>query len=938
MSLGRSESRLTLGEAGSRSPARSWHAVEAEQSLEILGASAGGLDEGEAGERLRSHGPNAIAVARPDGPLQLLWRQLNSPLLFVLLGSGAIALLLGKVTDGAVVLGVVVLNALIGFIQEYRALEAITALGQMTPDVATVRRSGRAGQVPAAEVVPGDVVLIQSGDRVPADIRLLSVKNLQVDESALTGEAVPAAKQVKAVPEDAGLGDRSCMSYGGTMVTFGTGVGVAVATGPDTELGRISALLRQTEALTTPLTRSMAKVSLWLTVVILAVTAFLLGIGWARGYAMADATVAAISLAVAAIPEGLPAIITIALAIGVRRMARRRVIIRSLPAVETLGSTTVICSDKTGTLTRNEMTVKALWTPGGSYQLSGAGYEPVGRLENEEGEVVPPPRDVLELVRAGALCNDSALRRSAAERWVAEGDPTEVALTVAARKLGLTEEQLHAEWPRIDSVPFESERQMMGTLHRGPDGSQLILLKGAPEVVFAACGLHAGGALASAAGLQAALETLAASGLRVLAMASKVAEQPIEELGPEHLQDGFRLLGLQGMSDPPRPEAIAAVDECKRAGIRVKMITGDHAATASAIGRQLGLDAGGGVVTGAQLSRMSDDELLQTATSADVFARVSPEHKLRLVSALQQKGNVVAMTGDGVNDAPALKRADIGVAMGITGTAVSRQASDMVLTDDNFASIVSAVEEGRRVFDNLTKSLVFVLPTNLGEALIILAAVMFFPISGGQPTMPILPVQILWVNLVATVALALPLAFEAMEPNVMRRPPRAPGAPILDSFVLGRTAYVAGLMAAGAIGLFLVELDLGLDSGLSLAAATREAQTAAVTSIVAFQVFYLLSCRSLKRSILSIGLFSNPLVFVGVGTILLLQLGFVYLPFMQHLFGSAPLGPGAWLRAFLVGALVVPVVAIEKQLRRRAERSGHVGPKDSHSRSPGIDG
>ncbi len=896
-----------------------WHAVEARDSVALLDTREEGLSQAEAAQRLIQHGANTIVVARPDGPLLLLLRQLNSPLLFVLLGSGAIALFLGKVTDGAVVLGVVVLNAIIGFIQEYRAQKAITALSQMVPETATVRREGRVAHIPAAEIAPGDIVLLQSGDRVPADLRLLAVKNLQVDESALTGEAVPVAKHVMTVPEDSGLGDRTCMSYGGTMVTYGTGVGVVAATGSGTELGRISALLRQTDVLATPLTRSMARVSLWLTFVILGVTAILFGVGWLRGYSIADATVAAISLAVAAIPEGLPAIITIALAIGVRRMARRRVIIRSLPAVETLGSTTVICSDKTGTLTRNEMTVQSIWTPSGAFQVKGVGYEPEGHLLKDGASVDSPPSEVVDVVRAGALCNDSALRLSPEERWVAEGDPTEVALIVAARKLGLTEEALSEQWPRLDTIPFESERQLMGTLHRSPDNRQVIFVKGAPEVVFARCSPEAHGHAPAQAELRCAVEALAATGLRVLGMALKTVDEPLAQLEERHLEGGFRFLGLQGMSDPPRQEAIAAIGECKRAGIRVKMITGDHAATAAAIGKQLNLGADRAVVTGNELARLSDEELKTTAASADLFARVAPEHKLRLVRALQENGEVVAMTGDGVNDAPALKRADIGVAMGITGTAVSRQASDMVLTDDNFASIVSAIEEGRRVFDNLVKSLVFVLPTNIGEALVVLVAVMLFPVEGGNPTMPILPVQILWVNLVATVALALPLAFEAMEPNVMGRPPRVPHAPILDAFVLARTTYVAVLMAAGAIGLFVFELGLGLDKGLGQAMAMKEAQTAAVTAIIAFQVFYLLSCRSLKRTVFSIGVFSNPLVYVGVGVIILLQVGFIYLPFMQHLFGSAGLGLEAWLRATLVGAAVWPVVALEKAVRRRWE-------------------
>ncbi len=914
-----------LAETGSGPAAPAWHTLEAEAVVAGVESRLEGLGEAEARKRLGEFGPNQIAAAQGDGPLQLFISQLKSPLLYVLMGSGALALAMGKLTDGAVVLGVVILNAIIGFIQEYRAQNAIAALGQMVPDIATVRRDGRVQRLASAEVVPGDVVLLQSGDKVPADLRLLSVKNLHVDEAALTGESIPVAKRIAAVAADSALGDRKCMSYGGTMVTHGTGVGVTVATGLLTEIGKISSLLKQTQEIATPLTRSMERVSLWLTWVILAVTFILLGVGLLRGYPLADAVVAGISLAVAAIPEGLPAIITIALAIGVRRMARRRVIIRSLPAVETLGSTTVICSDKTGTLTKNEMTVQAIWTRRGVFELSGVGYQPEGRLSMAGEELSVYPEGVMEVVRAGILCNDSHLAQDDKGIYHAEGDPTEVALVVSGRKLSLDEDLLAQQWRRLDVVPFESEKQIMGTLHLSPEGERVIFVKGAPEVVLRGCLSMGDGSAIDLEELRAAAERLAATGMRVLAMATRRLSETLEQLHEEDLGHDLVFLGLQGMSDPPRPEAILAVRDCRTAGIGVKMITGDHAGTARAVAEQLDLQQKGEVVTGNQLAAMSDDELRGVALSSNVFARVAPEHKLRLVSALQEEGNVVAMTGDGVNDAPALKRADIGVAMGITGTAVSRQASDMVLTDDNFASIVAAVEEGRRVYDNLVKSLAFVLPTNIGEALIVMVAVMFFPLTDGRPLMPVLPVQILWVNLVATVALALPLAFEAMEPGVMKRPPRDPQAPILDTFLNVRTLYVAVLMTAGAIILFFFELDLRTGQGVDRAQALSEAQTMAVTSIIAFQIFYLLSCRSIKRTVFAIGLFSNPTVFVGIATIIVLQLGFVYLPFLNQLFTSSPLGPAGWFRAFVVGATVWPVVAVEKAIRRKREEA-RTGP------------
>ncbi len=946
-----------------------WHSMNVGDVVASQQASADGLSTEEVSRRQARFGSNIISAGKPDSGLIIFLRQLNSPLLYVLLGSGTLALLMGKLTDGAVVLGVVLLNAIIGFVQEYKAQKTISALGSMIPDTTTVRRNGAVVRIPAADVVPGDVVLLQSGDKVPADLRLTAIKNLQVDESALTGEAVPVYKQIQPVAADAPLGDRSSMAYGGTMVTYGTGTGLVVGTGSDTELGRISLLLRQTDSLATPLTRSIAKVSLWLTVVIVAITLILFGISLWRGYLVADAIVAAISLAVAAIPEGLPAIITIALAIGVRRMANRRVIIRSLPAVETLGSTTIICSDKTGTLTKNEMTVQAIWTSSNNlYRVSGVGYAPEGELLHGDGRPVETdrcPEEVLEIIRAGSLCNDSTVRQDDDDNgeWIVEGDPTEISLVVAGRKLGLPEDTLREEYKRVDVVPFESERQIMGTLHLRDSGRKMtgytpgtsvgvsssdrrnlvIYIKGAPEVVASRCVAAFDGSRLDAAAIGNAIELLASRGMRVLAMARKEVPMPLSggmgsqrgggnlnagpglgtgagadtgyQLDEKDLESGFTFLGMQGMIDPPREEAKAAFVDCKNAGIGVRMITGDHAITAQAIGTQLGMPASSPVVTGNQLATMSDDQLKDVALSSHVFARVAPEHKLRLVSALQARGNVVAMTGDGVNDAPALKRADIGVAMGITGTAVSRQASDMVLTDDNFSSIVAAVEEGRRVFDNLVKSFMFVLPTNIGEALVIMAAVMFFPIIAGQPVMPILPVQILWLNLVATIALALPLAFEAKESNLMKRPPRQPSKPILDLTVIVRTVYVAVLMAAGALGLFLHEYNVFTAGGMGEQEAMAQAQTAAVTSIVFFQVFYLLTCRSLKGTMFSVGVFSNPKVFIGIAGIILLQLGFVYLPFMQSLFNSADMGVVSWLRAILSGAVVLPVVAIEKWLR-----------------------
>ena len=919
---------------------RPWHALGADDALARLDAGPEGLSADAAARRLAVAGPNILPRGRGDTPLALLMRQVNNPLIYVLIASSAVALAMGKVLDGLVVLGVVVVNTIIGFLQEYRAGKAIEALSAMVPESATVLRGGERVSVPAADLVPGDVVALQSGDKVPADVRLLGGRDLRVDEAALTGESVPVEKALAVLPPDAPLGDRRNMAYSGTLVTYGAGTGVVVATGAATELGRVSALLEQAADLQTPLTRQMQTVGKWLTIAILVVSAVLMAIGLARGYPLADALLAGIALAVAAIPEGLPAIITIALAIGVRRMARRHAIIRKLPAVETLGSTTVICSDKTGTLTRNEMTVQALWTAGGAaYRVAGVGYAPDGAITpehagnhngggNGNGAMTKlMSNDVHELLLAGVLCNDAAVARrgdgEGAGAWHVAGDPTEGALVVAAAKAGIDAAAARQRCRRIDAIPFESERQFMATLHETPDAgataARTIYVKGAPEVVLARCA----GADVDAA--HAEMDRLAAQGMRVLAFAARPVPADHARLDEQDVAGGLALLGLQGMIDPPRPEAVAAVAACHRAGITVKMITGDHRRTAEAIGRELGLAPDGArAVTGVELAAMDDAALAAAAAGGNVFARVAPEHKLRLVRALQAQGHVVAMTGDGVNDAPALKQADIGVAMGITGTAVSKEAADVVLADDNFASIAAAVEEGRRVYDNLVKALAFVLPTNLGLALILMAAVTAFPTVNGVPLLPMEPVQILWINLVATVALALPLAFEAREPDVMRRPPRRPDAPVLGAFVLIRTALVGLLMAGGALGLFLYEYHLELPR-VGHALALAEAQTMAVTTVILFQVFYLLNCRSLRDSILAIGLLSNPKVYAGIAALLVLQVGFVYAAPLNAVFGSAPLNADALTKSLAVAAVVLPVISLEKWLHARRRRGATAG-------------
>jgi magnesium-transporting ATPase (P-type) len=878
-----------------------WHAASTDDVLAQLESRPHGLTADEAGRRLQHYGPNRLT--RQEGPSAwaVLVRQLASPLIYALLLSAGVAFALGDVPDGAVVLGVVVLNALIGFVQEYRAGRAIQALARLVSEPARVRRDGQWTQAAAEHLVPGDVVAVEPGVRVAADLRVLQARGLRADESALTGESVPVDKDPAAVEPAAELGERRSMLHGGSIVTAGAAEAVVVETGDRTELGRISGLLGGIEDTRTPLTRSIGRLGAVVTKVIGAVAVVLLAVALLRGYPVADAALAAITLAVAAIPEGLPAIVTIALAVGVQRMARRRAVVRELPAVETLGSTSVICTDKTGTLTRNEMVVRRAWVPrGGEVEFDGIGYTPGGRMRVRGTPDTDLGAAVGALLEAGALANEAHLDGEGAERTVL-GDPTDGALLVAAERGGIDLDALFRERPPAAVVPFDSQRQFMAsTPLTGPADQVVTYLKGAPEVLLARVDA------AAAAAAHLVLARYAADGLRVLAVAR--AAGVADDTVLEHAD--LELLGLVALLDPPRPGVVEAVDECHRAGIRVKMITGDHAATAAAIGRDLGIVGESPAMTGTEIARSSDDELRDRVRTTDVFARVAPEHKLRLVRALQAGGAVTAMTGDGVNDAPALRQADIGVAMGRAGTAAAKEAADIVLGDDDFDTIRAAVEEGRRVYDNLVKALAFALPTNVGEALVVLVAVLAFPVVGGVPVLPVEPVQILWINLVATVSLALPIAFEVLEPGAMDRPPRRSDEPLLSRFVVMRTVWIGALMAAVAIALFLLSRGGGGGD-------VSQAQTLAVTSIAFFQIFYLLMCRTLTAPLRTIGWATNRWVFAGIAVLLVLQAGVVHLPFMQAVFRTADLTPVQWLLAAAAGAVVVPVVAVEKWWSRR---------------------
>ncbi|MEJ2033070.1 MAG: HAD-IC family P-type ATPase, partial [Deltaproteobacteria bacterium] len=754
------------------------------------------------------------------------------------------------------------------------------------------------------------MVSIQSGDKVAADLRLLRVKELRVDEAILTGESEPVAKAAKAVDEDADLGDRTCMAYSGTIVTSGQGTGVVVATGQASEIGRISDMLAEVQTLVTPLSREMDRLARHLAIVIIGVAAALFGFGvLTRGYTAVEMFMVAVGLMVAAIPEGLPAIVTITLAIGVQRMARRNAIIRRLPAVETLGAVTVICSDKTGTLTRNEMTVQAVIMAGYSYGIEGIGYDPHGGVIWNGKEIDPDLHPWLkELGRAAILCNDSVLEQQD-DGWLIQGDPTEGALLTLGGKLGLDRNFEDEERPRTDVIPFESEHRFMATLHHDHAGHGFVYLKGAPEQLFEMCTRQRRQGDDETFDLnfwqEAAME-LAGRGLRLLAVAHLSVWQEHRELNFSDVEGGLTLLGLLGITDPPRQEAIEAVRTCRSAGIEVKMITGDHGRTAQVIGRQMGID-GERVLTGSELEVTSDRALQRVIGEVNVFARSSPEHKLRLVQALQSNGEVVAMTGDGVNDAPALKRSDVGVAMGIKGTEVAKESSEMVLADDNFASIAHAVEEGRTVHDNIKKAVTFILPTNAAESLVLIAAI------GFDMMLPITPVQILWINMITAVTLALSLAFEPAESDIMHRPPRDPREPILTPFLLWRIGYVSIVMVIGTFGLFLWERRNG--------ASIELARTLAVNTLVMFEVFYLFNTRYLRRLVLSVkGLAGSRYVLIAVALVIIFQLLFTYTPPMQHLFATVPLRAADWLLLTLTAASIFILVEAEKILTKGGGR------------------
>ena len=882
-------------------PQEDWHARPAHEVLEALRSTPQGLDAQEAVRRLAQLGPNALPVARRRGPLVRFLAQFNNALIYFLLAAAIAAGVLGHLIDAIVIMAVIFVNAVIGFVQEGKAEQALAAMRRLISPKASVRRDGVRTSVAATELVPGDIVLLEAGDRVPADLRLLRARGMLVDEALLTGESVAAEKKESSANRDAALGDRHCMVYSGTLVAAGQATGVVVDTGVRTQIGRISALLQEVDQLTTPLLRQINQFSRRFTVLALIASVLLFAFAvLVRDFDPAQALIAVVALAVGAIPEGLPAVITITFAIGVQRMAACNAVIRRLPAVETLGATSVICSDKTGTLTRNEMTARRTVTARHELEVSGAGYAPQGALEavghDDDSAAIA---DAAPLLRCGLLCNDALLSQRDGV-WTVEGDPMEGALLALAMKTGINPEHARAEWPRLDEIPFDAMHRFMATLHRSPTGEAFVFIKGAPEQILNMA-LPPG---PERVAWEMRIAAVASAGERLLGFASKRLPGEPALLRREDLATGLDFGGIVGFIDPPRPEAVRAIAECRAAGIEVKMITGDHASTALAIARQLQLAAEPLALTGADLDALQPDEFAERVRRTAVFARTSPEHKLRIVRALQAEGQVVAMTGDGVNDAPSLKQADVGVAMGIKGTEAAKEAAEMVLLDDNFATIVNAVHEGRTVYHNIRKVIAWTLPTNGGEVMTVLAAIAF------GFTLPMSAVQILWINLVTAITLGLVLAFEPAEPGVMGRPPRSSHAPLLTPFMLWRVVLVSTLFLAAGLGVFFHALAQGRD--------LETARTLVVNTIVVMDIFYLFNVRYLGMTSITLrGALGTPAVLIALAVVVAAQFAFTYLPAMQTWFGTRALSLGDGAVIIAIGAGMMVLLELEKLLLRR---------------------
>lgn len=875
-----------------------WYRMKTHEALEKLGTTEEGLTEQEAAERLGKYGPNKLAEEERISRFKILLHQFTSPLIYILLVAAVVTLLLGEYIDTGVIVAVVLLNAVVGYFQEFKAEESVRSLKRLLVAKARVIRGGREKEIPGADLVPGDIVLLSSGARVPADIRLIHTNELRVDEAMLTGESLPVEKLTEPLSEENLVAaDQINMAFMGTAVVNGRAKGVVFATAGATMLGAIAGEVREIGVVRAPIQDKIDRFAKLIGLIVMGASAVLFVVGLLLGESAKDMFMTAVAAAVATIPEGLPIVVTIAMAAGVARMAKNNAIIRKLPAVETLGSTTVICSDKTGTLTRNEMTVTRLFDGKFTCEVTGTGYEPTGEIVADEEDALNENGSLNRLLRIGLLCNESDLFEEEG-RFRIDGDPTEGALIVSALKGGLLEEEERENYPQLDIVPFESERGFMATLHEHR-GRKMIFAKGAPERIVEMCGDDS-----DQEEILSKARSFAEKGLRVLAFAWKEAADDQDELSHHDVESGMLFAGLQGMIDPPRTEVIEAIAGCKRAGMRVVMITGDHAVTAEAIGRQLGIVAGEeGVLAGRELETMSDDALFERVQQVSVYARVAPEHKLRITRQLIRHGETVAMTGDGVNDAPALKAAHIGIAMGITGTDVAKEASDMVLADDNFASIFSAVKEGRIVFDNLRKVTFFLIPTGIAAIISIIGAMI------AAVPIPYIPAQLLWINLVTNGLQDVALAFEPGEKGIIDRPPRAPGEGIMSRMLMERTVLVGMVISIGVVWNYLTALGEG--------ASLENARTVAVTTMVFFQFFQAWNSRSEYRSIFRINPLGNPFLFYSMIAAFFAQLAFIYAPPLQWVFRTVPLTGAEWLRILLVSASIIVVVEIDKLLRTR---------------------
>lgn len=894
-----------------------WHVLPVKKVLSLLNTNIQGLNQKEVFKRREAYGSNRIPETAKEPTVLRFLRHFNHILIYVLLFAAIITALLNHWIDTFVILAVVMVNACIGFIQEGKAEKALDALREMLSPSATVIRQEERQTIPAKALVPGDVVLLESGDKVPADMRLIKAHGLIVDESILTGESAAVEKHTDPVAENAVLGDRASMSYSGTLVTSGQAKAVVVATGEYTEIGQISHLLSKVEMLKTPLIQQMDFFAQWLTVLILMVAGLLLAYGYfVQHHNFGELFMAVVGLSVAAVPVGIPAVLSITLAVGVQAMAQRNAIIRRLPAIETLGSVSVICTDKTGTLTKNEMTVVSILTAENQFKVEGSGYEPAGsiKLHDQVINKESPPLLLKRLAQTAIFCNDAELQFRNGN-WAIEGDPMEAALLALAEKTGLSVSEHRKNWTRTDTIPFDARHRFMATLNHNHHKHAFIFVKGAPEQLLAMCQKQENeyGELEpiNQTYWLEQIESIARSGQRVLALAAKPVSPEHTVLQLSDIENDLILLGMVGMIDPPREEAIAAVGVCLNAGIQVKMITGDHSATAGAIGRQIGLKHPDKILTGLDIDSMSDTELASVVLEEDIFARTSPEHKLRLVMALQSHGMTVAMTGDGVNDALALKRADAGIAMGKKGNEVSKEAAELVLADDNFASIAAAVQEGRTVYDNLKKVISWTLPTNGGEAMTIILALLL------GLTLPITPVQILWVNLITAVTLGLSLAFEPTEENTMRRPPRPRNEPILTGALVGHIILVSFLFICGVFGIYYYALDKGYSIELS--------RTIALNTLVVLEIFHLFYIRNIYGTSLTWqAVKGTKMVWMSVIVITIAQFAITYLPLLQTVFKteSIPFLDGVLI--IIIGMVFFAVIEAEKQLRLRLISLRHI--------------